>query len=379
MTGRERTLAFLRGDAVDRPPFHPIVMRWAAAHSGIPYRRFCLEPAAKCDAMIRCADDFGFDWVTVLSDPYCEAEAFGLKMDYPENDLPVDVGEHLPDPSAVAALQACDPLEHRRMRNRIEEIRQFKQRGGDRHFIVGWVEGPVAEYADLRGVTAAAMDLLDDPETVGRAMDVIVENALVFITRQIEAGADCIGIGDAFCSQIGPALYREFAWQRQKRMVEHIHGLGAIAKLHICGNTGPIQADMIRTGVDIIDVDHLVPDVAAKVPLLAPNQVFCGKADPVAVVERGSMEELERETRSMHRQAAGRCSVSAGCEITPGTSAPRMHGYRSLCDALASDVSGIGSLRFYNHGNAMPRTRSGLSQPVPCRGVGPGKEFGGLP
>ena len=335
MTGRDRTLAFLRGDAVDRPPFHPIVMRWAAAQAGVSYRRFCLEPAAKCDAMIRCADDFGFDWVTVLSDPFCEAEAFGLKVDYPENGLPVDVGGHLPDPEAVAALHPYEPMEHRRTRNRIEEIREFKRRCGERHFIVGWVEGPMAEYADLRGVTEAAMDLLDEPDTVARAMDVIVESALRFITLQVGAGADCIGIGDAFCSQIGPALYREFAWEREKRMVEHIRRLGAVAKLHICGNTTMIQADMMRTGVDIIDVDHLVADVASNLPLLEPHQVFCGKADPVAAVERGIIGALESETRGMHRQAGGRCIVSAGCEITPGTSARRMCEYRGLCDGLS--------------------------------------------
>ena len=336
MTGRERTLAFLRGDSVDRPPFHPILMRWAAAHAGISYRRFCLEPAAKCEAMIRSAEDFDLDWVTVLSDPNCEAEAFGLQVEYPENDLPVDVGGHLPDPAAAAALRPYEPLDHRRTRNRIEEIREFKRRCGDRYFIVGWVEGPVAEYADLRGVSEAAMDLLDDPETVGRAMDVIVESALRFITLQIEAGADCIGIGDAFCSQIGPKLYRTFAWQREKRLIDHIHSMGAIAKLHICGNTAAIQADMIHTGVDIIDVDHLVPEIGSISPLLSPHQVFCGKADPVAVVERGTLDRLETETREMHRQTHGRCIVSAGCEITPGTSAGRLREYRSLCGKMTT-------------------------------------------
>jgi len=40
-----------------------------------------------------------------------------------------------------------------------------------------------------------------------------------------------IGIGDAFCSQIGPELYQHFAFTRQRKLVEHIHSEGAIAKL----------------------------------------------------------------------------------------------------------------------------------------------------
>ncbi len=336
MTSYERTLAFINGQAVDRPPFHPIIMRWAAAYAGIPYSRFCLDYRSKCEGMIRCAEDFDLDWVTVMSDPFCEAEGFGLSVAFPEDNLPVDVSGHLRSIEDAAAMRRYNPLEHHRMRSRIDEIREFKRRCGDQYFIVGWVEGPVAEYADMRGVSKAAMDFLDDPDLVGKAMDIIVDCALEFIRLQVEAGAHCIGIGDAFCSQIGPALYRKYAMEREKRIVDYIHSLGALAKLHICGNTALLQADMIRTGVDIIDVDYLVPDMSASAFLLGPQQVFSGKADPTAVVQNGPLEMLESQTRECHQQAGGRCIVSAGCEITPGTTVERMRDYRAICDRLLS-------------------------------------------
>jgi MtaA/CmuA family methyltransferase len=295
-------------------------MRWAARHAGVQYRDFCLEPAAKCEAMLRCAEDYELDWVTVMSDPYAEASAFGIQVEYPEDNLPLDRGGHLADLEAVMALRPYQiPGGHRRLAGRLAELREFSRRAGDRLFIVGWVEGPVAEYADLRGVTEAAMDLLDDPATVEAAMDTITGCAIEFITAQIEAGAHCVGIGDAFCSQIGPALYRRFAWERERRMVDHIHRLGAIAKLHICGNTTPILPDMIATGADIIDVDHLVPDMGRFAPLLGPGQVFSGKADPVSVVQNATPEKVAAAAMASVREAGGRCIVSAGCEITPDT------------------------------------------------------------
>lgn len=294
-------------------------MRWAAQYAGIKYREFCTDYRAKCEAMIRCADDFGFDWVTTLSDPYAEASAFGLKIEYPENELPIDVGGHLPDLMSAGRLVPFKPLEHARCANRVHEIAEFKRRIGDKCFIVGWVEGPVAEYADLRGVTEAAMDFLDEPETVGKAMDVIVESALEFITLQVRAGAHCIGIGDAFCSQIGPDLYQQLAFEREKRMVDHIHSLGALAKLHICGNTHSIMPGMIATGADIIDVDHLVPSMAPFKHLLGPRQVFSGKTDPVSVIQDGTPAQITGDVADCRKQAGGRVIVSAGCEITPGT------------------------------------------------------------
>lgn len=328
LSGLQRTIAFINGEDTDRPPFHPIIMRWAAKYSGVKYRDFCLDPHSKCSAMIRCARDFDIDWVTVMSDPWAEASAFGIEVDYPEDDLPVDTGGHLINAARAAGLQPFKVMDNLRCRNRIAEIREFRKVLGDELFIVGWVEGPVAEYVDLRKASEAAMDLYLDPENAAKAMDAIIESALQFISHQIEAGAHCIGIGDAFCSQIGPGLYEQFAFSRQKKLVDHIHSLGAIAKLHICGNTESILPLMIATGADIVDIDHLVPSMAEFLPLLGPKQVFSGKADPVTVIQDGTGISIEAVVEKDFREAAGRCIISAGCEITPGTSVKNMNSFR---------------------------------------------------
>jgi len=310
-------------------------MRWVAQYAGVKYRDFCLDFRSKCHAMVRCAEDFGCDWVTVMSDPYAEASAFGLRIEYPENNLPHETG-HFDNARAVQSLKPYDATAHPRTAGRLAEIREFRRMAGDRYFVVGWVEGPVAEYADLRGATDAAFDFMDEPEGVGRAMDMITEAAMRFITLQIEAGADCVGIGDAFCSQIGPMLYRGLAFNREKAMVDHIHSLGAKAKLHICGNTSAILPGMIATGADIIDIDHLVPSFAPFVSQLAPRQVFCGKADPVSMVQNGSREMIVHAVRQGFQEAGGRCIVSAGCEITPGTSVENMRALSQAAERLVA-------------------------------------------
>lgn len=329
MNGLERTLKFLEGEAVDYPPFHPIVMRWAAKYAGVKYRDFCLDPGAKVGAMLRCSEDFHADWVTVMSDPWAEAEAFGVEVEYPEDNLPYDTSGHISSVEEAAQLLPFDPEKHHRTANRIEEVRQFHELAEDRLFIVGWVEGPVAEFADLRGTSEAAMDLIDEPEACASAMDVFVASAKAFLIKQIEAGAHCVGIGDAFCSQIGPKLYREFAWGREKELVDCIHAHGAKAKLHICGNTSPILPDMIATGADIIDVDHLVPDMGAFRELLGPGQVFSGKCDPVSVIQNGTPVQISACVEESFRQAGGRAIVSAGCEIPPDTSVGNLRAFES--------------------------------------------------
>jgi uroporphyrinogen decarboxylase len=169
-------------------------------------------------------------------------------------------------------------------------------------------------------------------------MDVIVESSLEFISLQIKAGAHCIGIGDAFCSQIGPDLYNQFAFDRQKLMVEHIHNMGALAKLHICGNTESILPSMIATGADIIDIDHLVPSMSDFVSLLGPNQVFSGKADPVSIIQNGTPEIIENAVINDLREANNRCIISAGCEITPGTAIENMIAFGLAANNSLQDI-----------------------------------------
>ncbi len=59
-------------------------------------------------------------------------------------------------------------------------------------------------------------------------------------------------------------------------------------------------------------------------PLLGDVQVFSGKSDPVSVIQDGTFAEIETSVQIDYTKAQGRCIVSAGCEIPPGTSVENM-------------------------------------------------------
>ena len=344
MNACERTLDFIQQKPVDRLPFHPIIMRFAARHAGVRYREFCLDYRSKCAAMLKCAQDFGIDWITVMSDPYAEAEAFGMRMDYPADNLPIPRNLLIIEPEDVDDLILPEVEQSPRLLNRVHEIARFKQLVGDTYFIVGWIEGPMACYANLRGFQKACFDLFEHPRAIARAVDLFRRAAFDFIARQIEAGAHCIGIGDAVCSQIGPELYARYGFPGEKDIVEFIHSHGALAKLHICGDTTAILPMMIKTGADIIDVDHAVTEMARFAPLLSEHQVFSGNSDPVSVIQNGSEKSITESVRMASQTSGDRCIVSAGCEITPDT---RIENLLILGAAAGSDWKEL-SLDFQN-------------------------------
>ena len=327
MNSLQRTFDHINNKEVDRLPFHPILMQFTAKYAGVNYRDFCLKPEIKCDANIRCAKAFGYDWVNVMSDPYTEAEAFGLKVEYPLNSLPISKGHVINDIADIDKLLIPDLHNNERILARIKEIEIYRKLVGDETLITGWVEGPLAEYCDIRDISSAFLDFYENPEKLEKALDIMTEFGLAFITEQVRAGAHCIGIGDAACSQISPDLYQQFIFKREKQLIDHVHSLGAIVKLHICGNTTAILPDMIKTGADIIDIDHLVTNMNDFIPLLSEGQVFSGNSDPVFVIKDGTAEEIQASVQLCHQQTKGRGIVSAGCEIPAATSYENMQSY----------------------------------------------------
>jgi MtaA/CmuA family methyltransferase len=334
MNSLQRTRDFIEGLSVDRPPFHPILMRLAAKYAGVKYKDFCLDYKTKCEVNLLCSTDFGYDWVNVMSDPYSEASAYGTKLTYPENNLP-QVSEFL-----VQAIDDIDKLkvikvtDHERLKTRVNEIKEFSRVAGNTQFICGWVEGPLAAYCDLRDVSAACLDMFENPVKLKAALNIMTESAMGYITEQAKAGAHCIGIGDAVCSLISPDLYLEFVFPLEKALVDHAHSLNAMVKLHICGDTTGILPDMIKTGADIVDIDHLVTTMADFIPLFGTKQVPSGNSNPVSVIRDGNKESITESVLECYRITNQRGIVSAGCEIPPDTTVENMLAYRDAAHSL---------------------------------------------
>ncbi|MEI8292023.1 MAG: uroporphyrinogen decarboxylase family protein, partial [Verrucomicrobiota bacterium] len=215
MNSRERILNLIAGKPVDRPPAMPITMMWAADLVGAKYHDYATRAEIQVAGQIAAAQQFGFDHVSVISDPCCEAADLGAAIFYPPDGPPAIIEESalLADASTLSSLRVPDP--HRagsRMANRLEAVRRLREQVGDTHLIEGWVEGPCAESADLRGINTLMTDYYDDADFVHALAAFTVDNALKFATAQIEAGADIIGVGDAAASLVGRELYDEFVF-----------------------------------------------------------------------------------------------------------------------------------------------------------------------
>jgi MtaA/CmuA family methyltransferase len=329
MTGLERYRAMLAGRPVDFVPRTPILMRFAAEHIGASYAQFIGDHRVLVEANTRGAADFDFDQVSCISDPYREAEGFGAMVDIGPNGMP-RCTPLLAGSKDLRHLPRPDPRHVPRMCDRIDAVHAFRAHCAGRYSILGWVEGPAAAAANLRGVSAFLTDLLKDPTFVADLMDRCLDAAIAFTRAQVSAGADTVGVGDAVASQVSARLYEELIWPREQQLVTAIQDAGALAKLHICGDITHLLPAIARLGVDVLDVDHMV-DLTRVRNEVGPRVALTGNLDPVAAVCQSTPPAIRQALSATYGQAGNPYLVNAGCEIPPGTPAENL---RALCAPL---------------------------------------------
>ncbi len=298
----------------------PITMMFAADQIGVSYRKYVTDHRELVRAQLLTARKFDLDYVSCISDPAREAADCGAAVQFFDDQPPAidETRALLADKRTLAGLAIPDPLGGGRMTDRVQAAALFRKQVGGEKLIEGWIEGPCAEGADLRGINALMIDFIDDPAFVKALFDFVLEMEVQFAHAQVEAGADIIGIGDAAASLVGPQIYGEFVFPYQQKLVAAVHAMGCRVRLHICGNTTAILPWLGRLGCEIVDLDWMVSLERARAAM-GQSQVLAGNVDPVAVMRRGTPELVTAAIKECHRQAGPHYIVAAGCEVPRGT------------------------------------------------------------
>lgn len=331
MNSLERYLGVLQGQSVDFLPRLPILMQFAAEYIGSNYGEFAADYHVLVEANARCAEDFGMDQLSAISDPFRETQGFGAEIVYVKDGVPKCPHPPLAESKDLSSLTRPNPLRSERMADRVKAVQAFKDRFDGQYSILGWIEGPAAEATDLRGMSHFFVDLIEDKPFAEELMDVCVEVGIEFAKTQIEAGAETIGIGDAAASQVSPRVYRKLILPRQKRLIQAVKDLGAFVRLHICGNIAHLLPGIAELNIDILDVDHMV-DMTVVRRAVGEEVTLAGNIDPVSGVLNGTPDSIRETLLKTYKAVGAPYMVTAGCEIPSGTPPENL---KALCEPIA--------------------------------------------
>ena len=330
MSGRERIMAAIAGKQSDRVALWPFVMAFSAKYAQIPYSAFATDYKMLAKAQIATADYFGLDAVTVDSDAYREATAFGAVLDFPEDDLPVMVKHAITDQDKFDFMKP-DIGASLRLVDKIEGVRFLSNHYQGEKAVVGWIEAPLQSAGMLYNMDDFMIDLLEGEEFILRLLDLVTEFEIEFALEQAWAGADIIGIGDAMASLVSANLYQEKIMPCLKRVVQAIHANSAAkVKYHMCGDSKHLLPYVTDIGFDIINIDYKINMAEA---FKITNDEICikGNINPVTILRPETETQIAAEVIKLLDLQKPNFILSAGCEIARDTP---VKNFKAFCNAV---------------------------------------------
>ena len=332
MNSKQRCLAAISGEPVDRVPVFPLLMFFAQKRLGVSYREFATNGHVMAEAQINIRETLSVDAITACSDAFRITADLGADMVFPENQTPFAAAPLVVNRGDLNRLARPDPLNpNTRMNDRIRATQEMVRAVGDDCLVLGWVDMPFAEACSVCGISEYMLMLYDDPPLAHQLLEYLTNIVIDFCLAQLGVGTPMIGAGDAAASLLSPNLYREFALPYEQRVCAAVHKAGGMVKLHICGNTTHILDDMVHSGADLFNVDHLVDFSTARRVYAGAQVCFKGNLDPVADMLQAVPEGCQAQALNCIRMAADtRYMLSAGCEV-PGDTSDEV--FTAFCEA----------------------------------------------
>ncbi len=257
MTSRQRVLAALAGEPVDRTPVcNPTSVATVELMDLVdaPFPDANREPELMARLAATGYTELGFDSIMPVFSIIQESSALGCKMQWEQKDNWPTVRMREPIwTDADDIVIPNDLLEHRDTRCVIEAIRILRKEFGDEVAIVGKTMGPWSLGYHCFGVEPFLLLSLDDPGRTKLVLDRLKEATIRFGLAQIDAGADALTLPDhATGDLVSGEYYDRYLKDLHKEFAER---LPIPLILHICGRTVDRMSYIAETGMAAFHYD----------------------------------------------------------------------------------------------------------------------------
>lgn len=323
MKPKDIVLKALRGEKPDRVPVALIGGgAWSALYSKTSFEALSKDPSKMAKMIIGVSDVLKSDIVYPGSGyPNMPAIALGGTIKFREVgavDLagPVITKEEELEKLDVSALDSNQII------NTVRAAFDLTHKKIGENYLVSLTAwGPFTIGARIVGEEALIRGVLKKPAFVERVLEFSTELIKRFYEPVINNGLiELITIGDPTASGdlISRSQYERFALPFIRRFNDWARSKGVLTLLHICGNTTDRLDLFLESGTDCISLDHKT-DIKKAREVLGGKICFAGNIDPVEVLLRGTVEEVQRACIDVIDAAAGDGGfiLMPGCDIPP--------------------------------------------------------------
>ncbi|WP_332687222.1 uroporphyrinogen decarboxylase [Bosea sp. (in: a-proteobacteria)] len=285
------------------------------------FLELCYNPAFATEVTLQPIRRFGFDAAILFSDILVVPHALGQKVWFAEGEGPKL--EPLSDASDLARLDETLNLE--RLAPVFETVERVRAALPAETALIGFCGAPwtVASYM-LAGKgtpdqAPARLVAYADPAFLDRLIERLVEASIVYLNRQIEAGAQVVQVFESFASALPPGLIEKLSFAPLRRIVAGVKARHPQAKviLFARGAGSRLEGLAQSSGADGIGLDWGV-DPRWAAATLSPEVTLQGNLDPLALIAGG--EALRHDVAAIREAMSERAFIfNLGHGIQPQT------------------------------------------------------------
>ena len=257
MTSRQRVLAALRREPVDRTPVcNPTSVATVDLMDLVdaPFPEANRNPEMMARLAATSYTELGFDTIMPVFSIIQESSALGCKMKWMEKDNWPSVKMHQPiwvEPEDVQFPP--DFLEHRDTKCVLDAIKLLRKELGDEVAIIGKTMGPWSQCYHCFGVEPFLLLAMDDEDKTRQCLDKLKPLTIEFGQAQIDAGVDALTLPDhATGDLVSGEYYRRYL---RDMHIEFAETLDVPLILHICGRTVDRMGHIAETGMAAFHFD----------------------------------------------------------------------------------------------------------------------------
>jgi MtaA/CmuA family methyltransferase len=325
LTSRQLVTRTLAGQPVPRVPAGPLAVHYCAKIAGRTVRQYTLDPQVLADCVGVYYQRFQPDALWISADTWVTAEAMGVRVGTTGDDQPFGgLGEPLVQkPGDIDRIPAPDPSSQGRWPRMLEAVRRVRRMFPDVFLVACFDQYPFSLACALMGIHQLMLKLTDDRPMVEALMERCLEYSVAYAVALSKEGADSLSGGDSPAGLIGPRSYRDLAAPFESRAIRRIQqATRKPVSLHICGDATALLADMASTGADVLEIDSRV-DLPEACRQVGPGVALWGNLDPVALLARGTPEQVRRASHQAIEAVAAaghsRFVLSSGCTLAMET------------------------------------------------------------
>lgn len=292
------------------------------SHPGMELLGYSIEKTltdskALSEVIIKNGEVYPVMAMSSVMDLSLEAEAFGCKIEFRENEMPFVLNTILSDYNSVKNLKVPDLLAGR-IPVFIDAAKRVVEKGKEIPFFAG-VIGPFSLAGRLYGMSEIMMACYIEPETV----ELLLEKCYAFLhsyCKELKSiGCDGVLIAEPAAGLLSNDDCMKFSSVYIKKIIDDLQDDNFLVILHNCGNRGHCTDAMLYTGAKACHFGNAA-NMVEILKSCPKDIVVMGNIDPVGVLKQMESQEVKKYVYELLIKTSefDNFVLSTGCDLPPG-------------------------------------------------------------